>query len=158
MNVAPSKRFPQICLVLTFQKIMENNENNVNEKCSGKCNCKILSIIAIALSVISIIFSSIVLVRGNRRPRDFYGMHPGEMQGYMWENNFYGNPGGNCNQCGNRNWNNNNFGGNYGGKRNNNFNDRPGQSNNNNSTNNGGPTTAPETAPPSSNGNQNSPY
>ena len=170
------QKVPPICLVPTFQKIMENN---VNEKCSGKCNCKILSIIAIVLSVISIIFSSIILVRGNRRPREFFGKHPSEIQGYMWENNYGGNHGGNFNNNhgGNRNWNNNNnfgnnrggrFNGNqggnnnwnnnnFGGNRGNGFNNRPGQSNNN-STNNGGPTTAPETAPPSASGNQNSPY
>ena len=131
------QKVPPICLVPTFQKIMENN---VNEKCSGKCSCKILSIIAIVLSVISIIFSSIVLVRGNRRPREFFGKHPSEIQGYIWENNYGGNHGGNFNgnQGGNRNWNNNNnFDGNRNWNNNNNFsNNRGGRFNGNQGGNN----------------------
>ena len=119
---------------------MENNENNVNEKCTGKCKCKILSIIAIAVSVVSIIFSSIALVKGNRRPRDFFGNRPCDMQGCMWGNGFdfnqpnYGpGPEFGGNFGGRHNWNDNNkFGGNRGWNDNNNFGGNHGWNDNNN--------------------------
>lgn len=115
-------------------------ENNVNEKCTGKCKCKILSIVAIALSVISIILSSIALIKANRHPRDFFGNRPCDMQGYMWGNSFDFNqpniapgPGFDGNFGGSHGWNgNNNFGGSHRWNGNNNFDRNPGWNGNNN--------------------------
>ena len=144
--------------------ITNKQMENSNEKNGCSCMSKPLAIIAIVLSVISILFSTFTLIttRGRHR-RDFHMQRPYNAQSEMRG----GCPNNNCYKFGDRQFNmpnnqqfgqmpnmpdnQNNF--NFPNDNRHQFNgrnfDKPNNSNNNNSNqpNNNGPTTAPSVSP-----------